>query len=47
MLRPYNVINQIRELQTSTMIIRDVENNTLDSSNNEGVDRRAQSKKEK
>jgi len=29
------------------MITKDVENNTLDSSNNEGVDRRAQSKKEK
>jgi hypothetical protein len=37
----------MRGLQTITMTIKDVKKNTLDSSDNEGVDGGAQSKKEK
>ncbi len=37
----------MKRLQTSTMIIEDVKDNTLNSSDDEGVDGGVQSKKEK
>ncbi len=41
-----NTIKQMKGLQTSTMITDNVEDNTLDSSDDEGVDKGAQSKNE-
>ncbi len=41
-----NTIKQMKGLQTSTMITENVKDNTLDSSDDEGVDKGAQSKNE-
>lgn len=42
-----NTIKQMKRLQTSTMITEDVKDNTLNSSDDKGVDGGVQSEKEK